>query len=191
MLLTYMPTYLSENLRFDPTVGLVIVLVVMVIMMGLTVLVGYLSDRIGRRRIIFGGSLGFLVLAIPAFLIIQSVTVTAIFGGLLLLGLVLICFTGTMPATLPALFPTHIRYTGLSIGFNVAVAILGGTTPIIVAGLITATGSLMMPAYYLMFAALCGGVAALFMGETARQSLKGSSPTVESDAEAREVASAR
>ncbi len=186
MLLTYMPTYLSENLRFDPTLGLVIVLAVM---MGMTVLVGYLSDRIGRRRIL-GGSLGFLVLAVPAFLIIQSVTVTAIFGGLLLLGLVLICFTGTMPATLPALFPTHIRYTGLSIGFNIAVAIFGGTTPIIVAGLIAATGSLMMPAYYLMFAALCGGVAALFMGESARRSLRGSSPTVESEAEAREVAEA-
>ena len=190
MLLTYMPTYLSENLRFDPTLALVLVLVVMVIMMGLTVLVGYLSDRIGRRRIILGGALGFLIVSIPAFLIIQSLTITAIFGGLLLLGLVLVCFTGTMPATLPALFPTHIRYTGLSIGFNIAVAVFGGTTPIIVAGLIAATGSLLMPAYYLMFAALCGGIAALFMGETARRSLKGSPPTVESDAEAREVASA-
>jgi MFS transporter, MHS family, proline/betaine transporter len=105
-----------------------------------------------------------------------------------LLGLVLTCFTGTMPATLPALFPTRIRYTGLSIGFNIAVALFGGTTPIIVAALIATTGSLMMPAYYLMGAALCGGVAALAMGETARRSLRGAAPTVESEAEAREVA---
>jgi hypothetical protein len=41
-----------------------------------------------------------------------------------------------------------------------------------------------------MFAALCGGVAALFMGGTARRSLKGSSSTVASEAEAREVAEA-
>ena len=189
MLLTYMPTYLSENLRFDYTLGLLIVLVVMVVMMVLTVVVGRLSDRVGRRRIILAGSIGFLVAAIPGFLIIQTVTVTAIFGGMLLLGVVLVCFTGTMPATLPALFPTRIRYTGLSIGFNIAVALFGGTTPIICAALIAATGSLMMPAYYLMFAALCGGVAALAMGETARRSLMGSTPTVESEAEAREVAS--
>jgi MFS transporter, MHS family, proline/betaine transporter len=188
MLLTYMPTYLSENLRFDHTTGLLIVLVVMVVMMGLTVLVGRLSDRIGRRRIIMVGSVGFFVLAIPAFLIIQSVTVAAIFGGMLLLGIVLVCFTGTMPGTLPALFPTRIRYTGLSIGFNIAVALFGGTTPLIVAGLIAATGSLMMPAYYLMFAAVCGGIAVLFMGESARRPLKGSTPTVESEDEAREVA---
>jgi MHS family proline/betaine transporter-like MFS transporter len=101
---------------------------------------------------------------------------------------VLTLFTGTMPASLPALFPTHIRYTGLSIGFNIAVALFGGTTPLIVAGLIAATGSVMMPAYYLMFAALCGGLAVLFMGETARRSLSGSAPTVESREEAREVA---
>jgi MFS transporter, MHS family, proline/betaine transporter len=188
MLLTYMPTYLSENLRFDHTLGLLIVLVVMVVMMAMTVVVGRLSDRVGRRRIIMAGSVGFLVLSIPAFLIIQSLTIPAILGGMLLLGLVLVCFTGTMPASLPALFPTHIRYTGLSIGFNIAVALFGGTTPLIVAGLIAATGSVMMPAYYLMFAALCGGLAVLFMGESARRSLKGSTPTVESKQEAREVA---
>ena len=189
MLLTYMPTYLSENLRFDHTLGLLIVLVVMVVMMGLTLVVGRLSDRVGRRRIILAGSIGFLVAAIPGFLIIQSVTVTAIFGGMLLLGVMLVCFTGTMPATLPALFPTRIRYTGLSIGFNIAVALFGGTTPIIAAALIAATGSVMMPAYYLMFAALCGGIAALAMGETARRSLRGSTPTVESEEEASQVAS--
>ena len=92
------------------------------------------------------GSVGFVVLSIPAFLILQSLTVATIFGGVLLLGLVLTLFTGTMPTSLPALFPTHIRYTGLSIGFNIAVALFGGTTPLIVAGLIAATGSVMMPA---------------------------------------------
>lgn len=189
MLLTYMPTYLGENLRFDHTLALLIVMVVMVVMMGLTLVVGRLSDRVGRRRIILAGSIGFLVAAIPGFLIIQSLTVTAIFGGLLLLGVMLVCYTGTMPGTLPALFPTRIRYTGLSIGFNIAVALFGGTTPIISAALIAATGNVLMPAYYLMFAALCGGVAALTMGETARRSLMGSTPTVESEEEARQVAS--
>jgi MFS transporter, MHS family, proline/betaine transporter len=188
MLLTYMPTYLSESLHFDHTTALLIVLVVMVVMMALTVVMGRVSDRIGRRRLIMAGAVGFLVLSIPCFLLIQNLTIGAIAGGVLVLGLVLTCFTGTMPASLPALFPTRIRYTGLSIGFNIAVSLFGGTTPLIVAGLIAVTGSVMMPAYYLMFAALCGGLAVLFMGETARRSLKGSAPTVESREEAREVA---
>jgi len=188
MLLTYMPTYLGENLHFDHTTALLIVLAVMVVMMLLTVVMGRISDRVGRRRLIMAGAAGFLALSIPCFLLIQNLTIGAIAGGVLVLGIVLTCFTGTMPASLPALFPTRIRYTGLSIGFNIAVSVFGGTTPLIVAALIAATGSVMMPAYYLMFAALCGGIAVFFMGETARRSLKGSSPTVESAQEAREVA---
>lgn len=188
MLLAYMPTYLTENLGFDMTTGLLLVMVVMVLMMGLTVVVGRLSDRIGRRRIVLTGCIGFLVLSLPCFLLIQQRTTGAIFAGLLALGLVLVCFTGTMPATLPALFPTRVRYGALSIGFNVAVALFGGTTPLIVAALITATGSTLVPAAYLMFAAAVGAVAAYFMRETAGRSLKGSTPTVTSQEEARQVA---
>jgi MHS family proline/betaine transporter-like MFS transporter len=71
MLLAYMPTYLTENLGFDMTTGLLLVMVVMVLMMGLTLFVGRLSDRIGRRRIVLSGCLGFLVLSLPCFLLIQ------------------------------------------------------------------------------------------------------------------------
>lgn len=188
MLLAYMPTYLTENLGFDMTTGLLLVMGVMVVMMGLTVVVGRLSDRIGRRRIVLTGCLGFLVLSLPGFLLMQQRTTGAILAGLLALGLVLVCFTGTMPGTLPALFPTRVRYGALSIGFNVAVALFGGTTPLIVAALITTTGSTLMPAAYLMFAAAVGAVAAYFMRETAGRSLKGSTPTVTSQEEARQVA---
>lgn len=75
-----------------------------------------------------------------------------------------------------------------SIGFNVSVALFGGTTPLIVAALITASGSTLMPAAYLMFAAVVGAVAAYFIRETAGRSLKGSTPTVTSQEEARQVA---
>jgi MHS family proline/betaine transporter-like MFS transporter len=93
-----------------------------------------------------------------------------------------------MPAALPALFPTRVRYGALSIGFNVSVALFGGTTPLIVAALITATGSTLMPAVYLMFGAAVGAVAAYFMRETAGRSLKGSTPAVASEEEARQIA---
>ena len=53
-----------------------------------------------------------------------------VFVGLLILGLVLVTFTSTMPSTLPALFPTIIRYGALAIAFNVSVSLFGGTTPL-------------------------------------------------------------
>ena len=95
-----------------------------------------------------------------------------------------------MPSTLPALFPTKVRYGSLSIGFNVSVSLFGGTTPLVVTALIGATGNKMMPAYYMMAAAVIGGIAVLLMSESARKPLPGSPPAVETEAEAQEIRSA-
>lgn len=145
------------------------------------------SDRIGRRRIVLTGCLGLLVLSLPSFLLIQQRTTGAILAGLPALGLVLDCFTGTMPAILPALFPTRVRYGALSIRFNAAVALFGGTTPLIVAGLVTATGK-HPHACGLPHRGGGGGCGRLLHAETAGRSLKGSIPTVTSQEEARQVA---
>jgi MHS family proline/betaine transporter-like MFS transporter len=190
LLLSYMPTYLTANLGFPETSGLLILLVVMVLLTGATLGIGRLSDRVGRRPIILAGCIGFLLLSVPAVLVIQLGTITAIFGGVLVLGLLLTCFTGTMPGTLPALFPTRVRYAGVSIGFNVSVSIFGGTAPLAVTALITATGDTLMLGYYLMAASLIGLISALLLRETAGRRLSGSSPAVESQAEARELATA-
>jgi MFS transporter, MHS family, proline/betaine transporter len=67
------------------------------------------------------------------------------------------------------------------------VAIFGGTTPFIVAALINATGNDMMPAYYLMGTSLVGAVAIYFLKESAQRPLPGSMPSVDTQAEAREL----
>lgn len=62
-----------------------------------------------------------------------------------------------LASALPALFPTEHRYSAIGIAYNLAVAILGGTAPFIIASLIELTGNDMMPTCYLM--ALVAGVA--------------------------------
>ncbi|SAK52562.1 general substrate transporter [Caballeronia temeraria] len=51
-----------------------------------------------------------LVLSIPALTLIRMGTVPSIFAGMMMLGALLSTFTGVMPSSLPALFPTRIRY---------------------------------------------------------------------------------
>lgn len=106
-----------------------------------------------------------------------------IFFGLMLLGISLVCFTSSMPATLPALFYTPVRYTALSFAFNLSVSIFGGTTPLITAWLIRRTDNLMFPAYYLMGAAIIGILTMLTVKETARLPLRGSPPAVGTEEE--------
>ncbi|GHF71112.1 MULTISPECIES: glycine betaine/L-proline transporter ProP [Streptomyces] len=176
MLLSYMPSYLTSELKYDETHGLLVVLGVMALMMIVQPFAGALTDRVGRRPVIAAGCAGFLVLSVPALLLIREGSLAAVALGMGALGLLLVCFTAAMPSALPALFPTRVRYGSLSIGFNVSVSLFGGTTPLVVTALIGATGNMMMPAYYMMAAAVIGGVAVWYMAESAGRPLPGSAP---------------
>ncbi|MFK4273719.1 MFS transporter, partial [Streptomyces milbemycinicus] len=105
--------------------------------------------------------------------------------GCLVLGLLLVIFAGTSAATLPALFPTRLRYGALSISFNISVSLFGGTTPLVASWLVATTHNTLVPAYYLMAAGVVGLVATFFLYETAGKPLRGSGPMVETEEEAR------
>jgi MFS transporter, MHS family, proline/betaine transporter len=184
MALSYLPNYLSATLHFDEQHGLFLVLLVMLLMIPMTLFAGHLSDTLGRKPVMLAGCVGLLLLSIPALLMVRTGALLPVFGGLFILGALLSTFTGVMPSSLPALFPTKIRYGALAIGFNVSVSLFGGTTPLVTAWLVDTTGNLMMPAYYLMGASLIGIVSVGALRESARKPLPGSGPCVSSREEA-------
>ncbi|MBQ0927012.1 MFS transporter [Saccharopolyspora endophytica] len=187
-LTAYMPTYLTVVLGFSHPQSLVLIMTVMILVIGLVVALGRHSDRVGRLPVIGFGSGALIVLAVPAFLLMSTGTWWAVLLGVLVLGLVLVCFSSTLPSTIPALFRTSVRYGGVSIGYNLSVALFGGTAPLISEALIGATGSRIAPAFVLVVAGAVGIVAVLFARESARRALPGSSPSATTDAEARKTA---
>ncbi|WP_029684921.1 glycine betaine/L-proline transporter ProP [Tatumella saanichensis] len=184
MLTSYMPSYLTGILHLSDLSSLILVMVVMFVMMPLTLMWGHWTDKVGRRPVIAAGSIGLIVLSIPCLMLICSGSMWGVFAGLIILGFVHTCFSGTMPATLPALFTTDIRYSALAIGFNVSVSLFGGTTPLLAAWLVDKTHNLMVPAYYLMVAGVIGLITVFTLRETASRPLRGSTPAVGSKAEA-------
>ncbi|CAM3749928.1 Proline/betaine transporter [Pseudomonas reidholzensis] len=186
MLLTYMPSYLSHNLHYSESRGVLIIIAIMVGMLFVQPVIGLLSDKFGRRPFIICGSVGLLIMAIPAFMMINSGVLGVIFAGLLVLAILLNFFIGVMASTLPAMFPTHIRYSALASAFNISV-LIAGLTPTIAAWLVESTNDLYMPAYYLMVIALIGLVTGVTMKETANQPLRGAAPAASDLEEAREL----
>jgi MFS transporter, MHS family, proline/betaine transporter len=184
----YLPTYLSEVIRLPYTPALLVVLAVMVILAGLVTLGGRLSDRVGRNPILYLGCGLLLVLSVPAFFLMAHGGYVLVFLGALLVGLMLLCFNSTLPGALPALFPIGVRYGSLAIGYNVAVSVFGGTTPLIASSLVAATGSKLMPAIPLVAAGIIGAIAVYYTRETAGKPMPGSPPSAASQTEARELA---
>jgi MHS family proline/betaine transporter-like MFS transporter len=63
-------------------------------------------------------------------------------------------YFGALPALMAEIFPTATRATGMSIGYNIGVAVFGGFTPAIVTWLLSATGDKGAPSYWLIFTAM-------------------------------------
>lgn len=187
MVTSYLPTFMTATLGQDETTAQLLVLGTMLVVALTITTVGRSSDRWGRRPVLMGASVALVVLAAPAFLLIRSGGVWRPAAGCLVLGLLLVCFAGASASTLPALFPTRIRYGALSISYNLSVSLFGGTTPLVTSALVEATGNRMVPAYYLMAAGVVGFAATLSLHETAGRPLRGSGPMVETPEEAREL----
>ncbi len=161
----WLPTWLSQINRPALPEGqaLSATTVALVVLLILTPLTGFVSDRVGRRPMFLAGALGYALLSYPVF-----VRMTAGgFADALVAGLVFaVCcslFAGCMAATLVELFPTRTRYTGMAIGYNLGQGLLGGTAPLIGTWLIHVTGNRLAPAFYLTAWAAVGVLACLFL----------------------------
>ncbi|ETD39239.1 MHS family MFS transporter [Pseudomonas chlororaphis subsp. aurantiaca] len=97
---------------------------------------GWLSDRIGRRPVYAFGSISLMLLAFPFFWMLDTHDPTLVYLALIL-GLPVShgAMIGTQPAMMGELFPTHVRYTGLAMGHEIASIFAGGFAPLIATAL--------------------------------------------------------
>lgn len=166
---TFLPTYFINALQFSKTEAFMSITLASLVALVLILPMAALSDRIGRRPLLLAGSLGFVVLAYPLFLLMNSGSVGAAIAGHCLLAAIESVYVATAVTAGVELFATRVRYSGFSIGYNIAVAMFGGTTPYVVTWLTTATGNSMAPALYLVAAGIVSVAAVLTLRETAGQ----------------------
>jgi len=169
-ILSYMPTYLTKELGFSITTGILITLVSLGTYVLVLPIVGMMADRVGRKPVLIAASLMFIVFTYPAFLLLSMGGAYAVLA-LVMLGFVLAGNDGVLATFLTEMFPTSIRFSAFALSFNTGNAIFGGTAPLVATFLIAVTGNTFAPAYYLMGAAVVAFIFLLMTKETANQPL--------------------
>jgi MFS transporter, MHS family, proline/betaine transporter len=124
--------------------------------------VGWLSDKVGRKPLMLIMSFGFVFASYPMFrAITDAPSVLTLFIVQFLYSLLQMFYTGTIAPVLAELFPTRVRFTGLSVSYGLAVTLAGGTAPFVATLLVKQTGNPVAPAFYVMALALVSGIAML------------------------------
>jgi MHS family shikimate/dehydroshikimate transporter-like MFS transporter len=131
-------------------------------------LFGALSDRFGRKALYFFGIASSLVAAFPVFTLLETKDPTTIvFTIAIALSLTHGTMFGPQAAYMTELFGTHVRYSGASLGCQIAAAISGGFAPMIATGLLAATGGTEAISLYLIALGVITVMAVAFSRETA------------------------
>ncbi len=169
---TFLPSYFTKTLGFTKMDAFVSITVASVVALVLILPLGALSDRIGRKPLLIAGSVGFVVFAYPLFMLLNTGSLVAAIAAHAGLAAIEAVFVSSSLAAGAELFATRVRSSGYSIGYNVSVALFGGTAPYVATWLTARTGNELAPAYYVIVAAIVSLATILTMRETAGRPLR-------------------
>jgi len=159
-------TYVTQKVGLSRQLALEAILIGSACHVFLIPAFGALSDRIGRRPVYAFGAFGMVGWAFAFFHLLDTgqpaLIVLACIGALVFHG----AMYGPQAAFLAEMFPTRMRYSGVSLAYQVTSIFAGSLAPLIAAALLQATGSGTPIAIYVAAAAFVTGVAALAARET-------------------------
>ncbi len=166
-------TYVSTQLKVDRVVALNGLLIASAVNIVGAPLWGLLSDRLGRRPVYMYGSIACGLLAFPFFWILQTRQPGLIWLAMVLpLSLGHAAMYGPQAAFFSELFPAHLRYSGASLGYQLASVFAGGLSPLIATALLAwGQGSPVGVALYMILLVVITIFSVGMLGETSRRGI--------------------
>jgi MHS family proline/betaine transporter-like MFS transporter len=172
LIFVYLVTYFTDVVHLKEAVSLQINTANMIVLLLVTPIAALLSDRFGRKPVLLAGAVGLFVAAYPMFWLLHHSDPWLDFGGQLGFAVLAALFFAVVPVTMVEAFPTNVRCSAIAVGYNLALGLIGGTSPMVATFLIQRTNDDLSPAYYLMAAAVISLGTVLTLRETSRQPLQ-------------------
>lgn len=165
-------TYATTQLKVSKTVILNGVLLASAVQFFVIPAFGMLSDRVGRRPVYLAGALGLALFAYPFFWMINLGTPFAISLAITIGMIIHAAMYAPQAAFFSEMFGTDVRYTGASLGYQLASPLAGGIAPLISTALLQQSGGEPWPvAVYLIILAAITLVSVWLAAETHRATL--------------------
>ena len=154
LITAYTPTYGATTLHLSRTNAFIVTLCVGVCNFTLLPIMGALSDKVGRRPLLWTFTLAALITAYPVMLwLVANPTFGRLLTVELWLSVIFGSYNGAMVVYLTEIMPAEVRATGFSLAYSTATALFGGFTPFVCTYLIHETGNKAMPGAWLASAA--------------------------------------
>lgn len=165
-------SYGTQYLDLPQSLLINAVLIAAVVHLAATPLFGALSDLIGRRPVYLGGAFFLAVYAFPFFALMETREPVWVVVGITLGMIGHAAMYGPQAAFLSELFGTRVRYTGASLGYQVAAPLSGGLAPLVATALLRESGGVPWPVgLYLIGMAVVTLTAVLLASETRQRDL--------------------
>lgn len=129
------------------------------------------SDILGRKPVLICGCIGMILTAPALFALFAEGKMFEIMIAEVLLGMLVACIAGPLPAFLAELYATQTRNSSIAISYNLAFAVFGGLSPFIAIWFAHWTGSFLGISFYVILIAVVSCVVVMFMQETHKRPL--------------------
>ncbi|PSL41610.1 metabolite-proton symporter [Planomicrobium soli] len=158
---TFIVSYATTSLGFSRTDALTAVMVATVVTTILIPIMGNLSDTVGRKKLYIIGTVAMGLFAFPYFWMIQQGSVVLlVIATVIGLGIIWAPITAVLGTMFSEIFEAKVRYTGISLGYQIGAAVAGGTAPLVATALLAEFNNSYIPvALYIVFTSLISLVA--------------------------------
>lgn len=128
---TFMISYTTTYLKIPKSQILDVISWIGVVQLFATATGSYIASKIGERLLLLIATGGAVIWSVPMMMLVITGNISNIAAGVLVATFMIGMYYAVIAAYLPRAFPVRMRYTGISLSFQLCGAIFGGTTPIV------------------------------------------------------------